>query len=562
MMRTYKSPDGKKYTVDCEYITDYIDLVLVDNIPHCVEQEQMIYNNVLPVLCREDVYIDIPKIEKGLSLQKYFPFELFPWETFCFALIAGVFYSDGTAFYKDIRIIIGRGNGKNGFISFLSFYFLSPYHGVRGYNIDILANSEDQAKTSFDDLYELIKAPYDSKFAKVLNSNYSATKTEIKGKKTNSVLRFNSSSGKGKDSKRSGAVIFDEKHEYESYNNISTLRSGLGKVQNGRLITITTDGRTRGGVLDKEKIQNADILKKYNPKNRTLVFYCHLENEDEYLNPKLWVKANPSVEYLPTLKAEIAEDIESMPYNPEYYPTFMAKRMNYIVSDGDAEVASWENILATNKEMIDLKGLPCVVGIDFAKTDDFVSALALFKKDGFYYAKVHGWVCRKSTDLRGIKAPLDEWEKRGLITFVNDVEIPAELIVNWIKKIKSEHTIKKIGIDNFRFSFLNTVLKKIGFDAYEKKNIKLIRPSDIMKASVNVNSVFVNQKLIVGDNPYFRWNVNNAKRCIDARGNTFYGKIEPHYRKTDAFMALVNALCLDEDLPEYKAPVVVPTFTF
>ena len=562
MKKCYKSPDGILYTLDCDYITDYIDLILVKKIPHCIEQEQMIYNIVLPTLARDDVYIDNEKIEKGLSLQKYFSFNLFPWEIFCFALIAGVFFKDGDIVFKDIRIFIGRGNGKNGFIDFLCFYFLSPYHGVRGYNIDILANSEAQAQTSFNDLYDLINAPFDNKYARALHANFTATKTEIKGLKTNSVLKFNSSSGKGKDSKRSGCVIFDEKHEYQSYSNMATLKSGLGKVPNGRLISITTDGTTRGGVLDREKEQNKDILKKYNPKNRTLIFYCHIEKEEEYKNSDMWLKANPSIEYLSDLKKEIETEIENMPYNPEYFPTFMAKRMNYIVSNGETEVTSWENIMATNREMIDLKGLPCVVGIDFAKTDDFVALIALFKKSGIYYAKIHGFVCRNSADLRGIKAPLNEWEKKGLITFVDDVEIPAELVVGWIKKIKAQHKIKKIGIDNFRFSFLNMALKKIGFDAYEKKNIKLITPSDIMKVSLKVNSVFVNKELIVGDNPYFRWNVNNTKTCKDARGNTYYGKIEPHYRKTDAFMAYVNALCLDEELPEYKEQKVIPTFTF
>ena len=40
---------------------------------------------------------------------------------------------------------------------YLSFYFLSPLHGIRGYNIDLLANSEDQAKTTFKDVYGIVK---------------------------------------------------------------------------------------------------------------------------------------------------------------------------------------------------------------------------------------------------------------------------------------------------------------------------------------------------------------------------------------------------------------------
>ena len=63
-----------------------------------------------------------------------------------------------------------------------------------------------------------------------------------------------------KDSKRTGAVIFDEKHEYLDSTNMNTLMSGLGKVKDPRKITITTDGHVRGGVLDKEKEENKKIL--------------------------------------------------------------------------------------------------------------------------------------------------------------------------------------------------------------------------------------------------------------------------------------------------------------
>lgn len=42
----------------------------------------MIDNIVLPVLSREDVFIDEEKIEKGLELQKYFNFRLIEWEVF------------------------------------------------------------------------------------------------------------------------------------------------------------------------------------------------------------------------------------------------------------------------------------------------------------------------------------------------------------------------------------------------------------------------------------------------------------------------------------------------
>lgn len=543
-----------------KYINPYMEKILNNEIEHCVEQEQMIKNIVIPTLERDDVIIDEDKIEKGLSLQKYFPYKLIEWEVFLFALIAGVFFIDGDIVFTDIRIYVGRGSGKNGFIDFLCFYFLSPYHGIKGYNIDILANSEQQAKTSFNDVYDLITDPVDSKYKKILAKNYYATKVEIKGLKTKSILRYNTSSKRGKDSKRTGCIIYDEKHEYIDATNMNTLASGLGKVWHGRQITISTNGHVRGGVLDAELEQNKTILKEYNPLNRTLIFWCRIESEDEWDKEEKWIKAIPSLNDFPSLKNAIKKEVIDMPFKLNYYHEFMAKRMNFPIGDKDVEVASWDDIIATKKELPDLTGCDCVGGVDYAKTNDMIGCCLIFRKDDKFYVIQHTFICAKSRDLMGIKAPLRDWERAGDCTFIDDVEIPPDTVVNWFEKMGQKYNIIKIAIDNFRYSLLNSCFKTIGFDAFEFKNIKLVRPSDIMKASVVINSAFVRHNFVWGDTPILRWATNNTKKILQG-SNITYGKIEPHYRKTDPFMALVNGMtivdCIEETYETgFMAPLV------
>lgn len=532
-----------------KYIDPYINKILNNEVEHCSEQRQMIENIVIPVLNRDDVYIDEKKIEDGLALQKYFPYKLIEWEVFLFSLIVGVFFKNGDIFFNDIKIIIGRGSGKNGFISFLCFYFISPYHGVKGYNVDLLANSELQAMTSFNDVYEVINDNYDKKNnGRLLKQHFNATKTQILGKATKSVLRFNTSSKRGKDSKRTGCIIYDEKHEYIDNTNINTLKSGLGKVPFGREISITTNGHVRGGVLDKELDESRDILKEYDPFNRTLIFWCRIETEEEWSNPEKWIKAIPSINDFHSLRNVIEKEVMRMPYTQDYFPEFMAKRMNFPIGNKDIEVAKWEDIIACNGDLIDLKDCDCVGGLDYAKTDDFVGVCLLFKKDGKYYLIHHTFVCMKSRDLKGIKAPLKEWEQLGHLTFVDDVEISPQLVVNWFKQKQLEgYNIKKIGIDSFRYSLMNFSFKEIGFDAFDKKNILLVRPSNIMKASPIINSIFINHNLCWGKSPIMNWFTNNTKKIMN-NGNITYGKIEENYRKTDGFMAMVNAFTLVEEI--------------
>lgn len=533
-----------------KFIDPYIEHVENGGLLVCEDIRLLIKNIVRPVLNRKDIIIDDDVIEKGLSLQKYFPYKLIEWEVFLFALIVGVFDTHKRIWFDDIQIIIGRGSGKNGFISFLCFYFLSDYHGVKHYDIDIIANMEKQAMVSFNDVYEVIKDPIDAKYEAALSANFYANKVEITNKITKSILRYNTSSKKGKDSKRTGCVIMDEVHEYEDYEKINTLVSGLGKVENSRQIAITTDGHVRGGVIDAMKDKAKTILSKKNAQCRTLIFWCHLESEDEVKEPKNWIKAIPSINEFDSLARRIKKEWNEMAFNISYYPEFMAKRMNHPIGNKDVEVASWEDILATNVKYPCTEGWECVGSVDYAKTNDFVGVGLLFKKGNIRIFKKHGFVCRKSRDLPGIKAPLKEWEKLGLLTFVNDVEISAEIVVNWFVEQAPHCIIKKIAIDNFRYSFLNYAFKKIGFDAYEKKNIKLVRPSDLMKVATVINSVFINHWLVCGDDPFWRWNVNNTK-VILRNGNIEYGKIEEHYRKTDMFMCYAAAMTIEDEIVEY-----------
>ena len=68
-----------------------------------------------------------------------------------------------------------------------------------------------------------------------------------------------------------------------------------------------------------------------------------------------------------------------------------------------------------------------------------------------------------------------------------------------------------MAIDAFRYALLAKYLQNIGFDAKVYKNLKLVRPSDIMKVAPVIDSCFANDYFVWGDNPVLRWATNNTK---------------------------------------------------
>lgn len=528
-----------------KYIDEYIELV---------ESEEVITNEdikksikiVKNKLSQSNVTIEAEKIEKAVEkIEEYFKFTLLPWERFIIGLIH-CYYDDGTLVWDTFFLYMGRGGGKNGFISAVSWYLTTSFHGIKEYNVDIVANSESQAKTSFEDVYNTIEDN------KKLQKAFYYTKEKIVYKKTRSYIKYNTSNARTKDGLRPACIIFDEIHEYENYDNIKVFKSALGKKKNCRTFMISTDGYVREGVLDDYLETSHSILEGENKTSRMLPLLYNLDNKEEVKDKKLWEKANPSLRYFKDLQIVMEQEYIDMEFNVQLYTEFMTKRMNCPEGNKDVEVTSWENILATNQEIPDLKGCTCIAGIDYMKTTDFLCAGLLFKYKGKFVWISHSWICESSNDLGRIKAPLREWEKEGYLTFINGVEIPPDIPAIWLAQQAQKYNITTLWMDNYRYTLLARALKEVGFDTDKKgtNNIRLARPSNEMLIAPVIESAFVNHNIIYGDNPLMRWYTNNTCMITSQAGNTTYGKIEPKSRKTDGFKAFVAAMCGSTDLED------------
>lgn len=529
-----------------KYIKEYLDIIDNEVFPMCKEQK-LLSKFIKNIFDNEKLIIDEEKVEKYFSYQKYFPFNLFPWEKFLFVLHNCVFKENGLPRFADLFILVGRGSGKNAYLAYEDFCLITPTHGIKNYDIDISANSEDQAKTTFNDIYNILEDP---KYTKKMKRNFYWNKEEIINLKTKSKIKFRTNNPKGKDGLRSGKVDFDEIHAYQNWANINVFTTGLGKKDNPRRTYITTNGDVRDGPLDNLLEKAIMILKGEVEDNGFLPFICKLDEEKEVDNPDNWAKANPSLPYRPSLMEQMKKEYADYKINPYVNNAFMTKRMNIPKGSKDIEVTSWENILSTNKDIPNLEGASCTIGIDYTKVNDMMSVGLLFLKGGIYYWVSHSWFCTNSRDKDRIKAPLEEWSEQGLLTIVDDIEINPDMATEWIQEQLIKYNFVKLGVDNFRLALLSKSMKNIGIDVTNKEQVKIIRPSDIMKIVPVIDSLFNNHQIVWGDNPLMRWFTNNTKLTDKNLGNYVYDKIEPKSRKTDGFMAFVHAMIAAQDVLE------------
>jgi len=548
-----------------------------DAIPEVSEWLHIVEGGVIPVskdnhqLCalvrkifsEEELWLDRKRLDTYLGYQQYFPFKLNAPEKFMLALMLCVYMPPGIPRFETLFLYVGRGFGKNGFITFLVFCMLSKANGILEYDVHVAATTEDQAKTSFEELRNLLDRGK-SKF----ENGFSWTKTEIKNKSTSSVFKFLTANAASKDGGRPGALILDEIHAYENSKLIAVLIGGLGKKDDARIFKITTDGDVREGPLDEEKEKAERILAQEIPDRRTLPMLFRLDDPEEIHDESMWPKANPAILERPNLLQRYREDYQDWLEHPQKHPEVPTKRFNCPQQRTDIMVTDWKNIEAASRDWGNIDGLSCVVGFDYARTTDMLGACILFHRDGEYQAICHAWWCTHSSDAGEVKAPLALWAELGWLTIVDDVSIDPALPCEWVRDFTYEHgnPIEFAAIDSYRVDLMKRALIEVlGLDPAltgKEQRVWLVRPSDQMRVHPIIDEAFANHRIAWGDNPVMRWCTNNAKLEPAPNENFKYGKIAPHSRKTDLFMAMVAAFAVADKIPDMDSLVFAEPFFF
>ena len=541
-------------------ICQYLESVEADTPRACPEQHALCAY-IRRCFEVEDIRVDTEQLAKYLGLIRYFPFErLFPWEEFLLALWDCTYKPDGTPRWKTLLCMVGRGAGKDGFIAFDGACSISPYNPVGHYNVDICANNEEQAVTPVKDLAEVLESP---KYEKKLKRHYYHTKELIQGRKNKGVMKGRTNNPKGRDGMRSGKVVFNEVHAFENYDNIKVFITGQGKVAQPRVGIFTSNGEVSDGPLDDYLARGRRILFEGEPDNGFLPFICCLGSREQVHDPENWYMANPSLFYLPHLRQEIEDEYREWVDHPEQNGDFLTKRMGLRAGQKEISVTDYEKVKATNRPLPDLTGWSCTVGLDYAELSDWAAVNYHFRRGAERYDVNHTWICAQSRTLPRVKAPWRDWAARKLVTVVDDVSIHPDLLAADIQDMARRCHVRMMAMDHYRWTLVSESMKKIGFDAGDKKRVKLVRPSDIMMVDPVIQECFDRQLFTWGDQPHLRWAVNNTKRVRSSKkmgvdtGNFIYAKIEGKSRKTDPFMALVASMTIESALGE-GAPVSAP----
>ena len=149
---------------------------------------------------------------------------------------------------------------------------------------------------------------------------------------------------------------------------------GSGENNDYLIVATSSEGTVRNGCGDTIKMELMQILKGDYPAYNVSIWYYKLDDIEEVNNPEMWLKANPNLGKTVTYETYHL-DVERAENTPAARNDILAKRFG-IPMEGYTYYFTYEETLPHRKR--DYWQLPCALGADLSRGDDFCAFTFLF----------------------------------------------------------------------------------------------------------------------------------------------------------------------------------------
>ena len=375
------------------------------------------------------------------------PFKLLPWQR---RYLKQSLQKSVT----ESALSMGRGGGKSTLIAGIGCAFLEA-DGVKqpGSEITVVASSINQGQIIFDHVLRFLEPRLKS-----YRKQQSEHKMQLKASDT-TMLRVMSSNPNALHGAAPSLIIADEIAQWphnKAPRMLSALRTGLGKVPGGRMLTLGTRA-DRSDSPWEQSIRIADVAHVYAAKQNDPVFH-----------KRTWLKANPTLRAngFDALLQAYQKDARRARIDPDMLQSFKALRLNQGVSEIREsfvlDIEAYQRcIIATQDHVI---CNPYVLGIDLGTTGAMSAGAAYSLKSGCLdvFAMLPNKPALPDRELSdGVAGLYRKMVARGELYLAGEfvVPIPAlleEALTRWGKPVA-------IVVDRWRLGELQDALSEINF---------------------------------------------------------------------------------------------------
>ncbi|MDY4798995.1 MAG: terminase TerL endonuclease subunit [Bullifex sp.] len=466
------------------------------------------------------------------------PFELLPWQEKIIRDIFGILKPDGYRQFNTAYVEIPKKQGKSELAAAVAL-LLTCGDGEQRAEVYGCAADRQQASIVFEVAADMVRmCPSLSKRVKILAS----TKRLIY-MPTNSFYQVLSAEAYSKHGFNIHGVVFDELHTQPNRRLFDVMTKGSGDARTQPLyFLITTAGTDTKSICYETHQKAKDILsgRKRDPTFYPMIYGA--EDGDDWTDPKVWAKANPSLGVTVSLD-KVRAACESAKQNPGEENAFRQLRLNQWVK----QAVRWmpmEKWNACSQAVGDdeLEGRICYGGLDLSSTTDISSFVLVFPPNGDddrYAVRSYFWIPEDNVDLRVKRdhVPYDLWERQGFLMTTEGNVVHYGFIEKFIEELGTRYNIREIAFDRWGAVQMSQNLEEMGFTVIPfGQGFKDMSPptKELMK-------LVLEKRIAHGGHPVLSWMMDNIFIRTDPAGNIKPDK-EKSTEKIDGAVALVMAL--------------------
>lgn len=231
---------------------------------------------------------------------------------------------------------------------------------------------------------------------------------------------------------------------------IGAIEQGASKLDDYLILAISSEGTVRNGSGDTIKMELMEILKGEYVNPHVSIWYYKLDNVEEVSDPRMWIKANPNIGKTVTYET-YQLDVERAEKAPATRNDILAKRFG-IPMEGYTYFFTYEETIPHRKR--DYWQMPCSLGADLSKGDDFCSFTFLFPLDDYSFGvKTRNYISETTLNkLPGaMRIKYDEFIEEGTLVVMEGTILDLDQVYDELDAhiIENEYDVRSFGFDPY-----------------------------------------------------------------------------------------------------------------
>lgn len=319
---------------------------------------------------------------------------------------------------------------------------------------------------------------------------------------------------------------------------VGAIEQGASKVDDYMILCTSSEGTVRNGVGDSIKMELMSILKGEYINPHVSIWWYKLDSIDEVGDPSKWLKANPNLDK--TVSYETYQlDVERAEKNPSARNDILAKRFG-LPMEGYTYYFTYEETIPHRPR--DFWGLPCTMGSDLSRGDDFCAFTFLFPLlNNFFGIKTRAYITEVTLMKlsRAMRLKYQEFIDEGSLMVMPGVTLDMmqvyEDLYNYI--VESRYDVRAMGYDPYNAKdFVERWIHDFGDYGVDK----VIQGAKTESVPLGDLKTLAEMRALLFDQSLMSFSMGNAVALIDTNGNRKLTKLRDD-EKIDSVSAMLDA---------------------